>query len=252
MPSPTKPLFYIRVSSDKQTRGTSLQSQLDIINNYSRQRGWEVPHTDVYSEVASGRRPNQLTRDGALRELVQRARDEGRPIVVTSIDRLTRDLEIAEEIFDLGITIHEARHNDTISKERAISYLNRTDIERQKKLTSQQSTYQKKRERGETMGNPDISTVQQKGAKAVRNQADDFAKKVYPEISKHIETGLNLNQIAKKLNEESVPTQKGAQWSRNSVDNVIKRYNSLIAPEYTQTIFTPEVIEGDDMAGLFA
>ncbi|WP_290697448.1 recombinase family protein [Amphritea sp.] len=252
MSSLIKPLYYTRVSSGKQTEGTSLQSQLEIIDRYSRQREWDVSHADSYSEVASGRRPNQLTRDGALRELVQRAKDEGRPIVVARLDRLTRDLEVAVDIFDSGITIHEAENNDTINKERAISYLNRTDAERQQKRVSQQSAYQKKRDRGEIMGNPDILNAQQQGAKAVKNQADDFAKKVYPEISKHLETGLNLNQIAKRLIEEGVPTQKGAQWSRNAVDNVIKRYNSLVEPVHTQAIATPEIIEGDDIAGRFS
>lgn len=253
MSSLTNPLSYIRISTTNQSTGTSIESQLQVINEYVQRSGSEIPHGDQYIETASGRRPNQLTRDGELREVIQRAKSEGRPIVVTRIDRLTRDVEVAQEIFDAGITIHEAQNNDVISNARAISYLNRTDLERQKKQNSQQSAYQAKRERGEEMGNPDIQNVQKKGVDAVKRKADEFARKVYPEIEKHLQAGLNSNKIAKMLNEEGIPTQKGAEWSRNSVEGVIKRYNSQVLTEVRKGfVAAPSNIDDSDLVGQFA
>ncbi|WP_299200475.1 recombinase family protein [uncultured Amphritea sp.] len=219
------PLAYVRVSTKKQsTEGSSPESQFEIIDQFAGSHGYQINSNDRYMEVASGLRQRQLARAGALRDIVQRAIEEQRPIVVTRVDRLTRSVAVLKEIIDSGITIIEAEYNDTISPERAISYLNKTDRERQKKLNSQQIAYDRKRVRDEGMGNPDIAAVQKRAAAAVKSGADTFMRETFPLIEPLIEQGMNPNQIAKALNERGVPTPRGAPWSRNAVTNLIGRH----------------------------
>lgn len=219
------PLAYIRVSTSEQgIEGSSVESQFVVIDQYANSHQFQIEPGDRYIETASGRRLNQLTRAGDLRDIVQRAVEEQRPIIVTRVDRLTRSVDVLTEIYDAGITIIEAQHNDTISRERAISYLNRTDQEREKKLQSQQIAYDKKRARGERMGNPDIAAVQKRGAAAVKSGADKFMNDTFPLIEPLLKQGMNPNQVAKELNERGIPTRRGAPWSRVTVSNLIKRY----------------------------
>jgi DNA invertase Pin-like site-specific DNA recombinase len=223
------PLAYIRVSSTEQgIQGTSVQSQIEVINHYASSHQYQIEIDDYYQETASGLRPNQLTRAGALRTVVQRALEEQRPIIVTRIDRLTRSEEVLKQVFDAGIPIIEAQHNDTISWERAISYLNRTTQEREKKRNSQQATYARKRALGEPMGNPDIDKVRKKGTAAVKGKAEQFMKDTMPLIEPLLDQGMNPNRIAAELNKQDVPTLRGAPWSRNAVVNIIKRHEKAL------------------------
>ncbi|WP_067984242.1 recombinase family protein [Neptuniibacter pectenicola] len=223
-----RPLVYIRVSSKEQEGNTSIESQTSRIDEFASVHQLQIEPDDRYIEIASGIRQNQLTRVGELRQVVKRAIEEKRPIIVTHIDRLTRSIDVVNEIFDAGITIIEAKCNDTINRERAISYLNGTVIEREKKTENQQIAYDRKRAAGEPMGNPDIDSVQKLGAASVRSKADLFMQEMIPLIQPLLDQGMNPNRIAAELNNQDVPTLRGAPWSRNAVVNIIKRHEKAL------------------------
>jgi site-specific DNA recombinase len=90
-------LIYARVSSEEQSRGYSLQTQLEAIRNYCSQEGYQV--TGEYSDVHTG---TEIDRPG-INALLETA-DELRPdaVVLYDVDRLGREL-IVQAVLDQEI-----------------------------------------------------------------------------------------------------------------------------------------------------
>ncbi|GGO77626.1 hypothetical protein GCM10011348_07610 [Marinobacterium nitratireducens] len=183
---------------------------------------WLMNEEDLVIEVMSSR-DNLLKKNSKLRQVFELAKRTGRPVVVTRIDRLTRNLDAAQAFFDAGIPIFESQNNDFISERQAISYLNRCEEEREKKIKTTKKTFDEKRARGETFGNPNIREVQVNAAAQARNKADEFARQLYPELKTLRSEGLSYSAIAKRFNDEGRATRQGGKWSANTVKDYMDR-----------------------------
>ena len=61
--------------------------------------------------------------------------------------------------------------------------------------------------------------------KTQKNKADNFAKKHLPIIQKLKTQGLNLIEIANKLNEDGLTSRRGTSWTDQTVRQILKRLN---------------------------
>lgn len=83
---------YIRVSTGKQSdTGMSLDAQADAIRGEAARLSYDL--NEIYEEAASAYGPDSSRRSGLLQAL-KRASELGAPLIVPSIDRLSRDLSV--------------------------------------------------------------------------------------------------------------------------------------------------------------
>lgn len=86
-----KVVGYIRVSTKRQAeQGLSLDGQAEAIRQWAERHSYNL--LSIEEDDCSAHGPAGLARPG-LRAAIARARSEGVPIVVTSIDRLSRDVK---------------------------------------------------------------------------------------------------------------------------------------------------------------
>lgn len=222
----TNPIYYIRVSSrDQANEGTSLESQLIQLKRFANEHSLPFDDKHVFTEAKPGRK-NLLKRESQLEKAFNLAKETGQPFIVTRFDRLTRCKEVAEAFYDAGITIIESQNNDLITRNQAISYLNRCELERAKKIESNRRTLDAKKSKGERLGNPKIAQVQKRAVSTIKNQADEFAHAVYPEIKDLLNQGLSRTAIASYFNDSGKVTARGGKWSAATVGNILKRVES--------------------------
>ncbi|MFV1875612.1 recombinase family protein [Nioella sp.] len=97
---------YIRVSSKQQEReGDSLECQLDQIQAYASAKGAELLR--VFEDAASAFNSGSSTRPG-LCAAIDEALRVGVPLLVPSIDRLSRSLKDLTLLHQKGLSIHSA------------------------------------------------------------------------------------------------------------------------------------------------
>lgn len=122
MPSDKVKCFsYVRWSSEKQTKGTSLERQLAKTKEFAKKNNFEL--IELVDSGISAYKGNNIKK-GALGSFIQAVKDnvipKGSWLVVENLDRLSRQtpltaLSMFGEILELGINIHTATDNKTYS-----------------------------------------------------------------------------------------------------------------------------------------
>lgn len=205
-------LIYVRVSTDNQVEGASLDNQEARLIEQAEQRGyaWRV----VREEGASA---SDLKKRPLLRAALQDLR-EGRAqaLYAWSLDRVSRSAldflmifraSQAErwELFLLhsGAVDHSTPHGEAmLTMSAAFAQLERDLI----RLRTREALAQRKRE-GMTLGRPD------------RHPAA-----VVERVAQERRNGHSLRAIAAMLNAEGVaPSQGGKQWHASTVQAVLRR-----------------------------
>ena len=84
---------YIRVSTDEQVNGTSLDNQRKACLDYARSKGWELPVENIFRE--EGESAKIMDRPELLRLLDYCRHNKGKitHCIVWKVDRLARNLE---------------------------------------------------------------------------------------------------------------------------------------------------------------
>ena len=107
--APKAAIAYIRVSTQGQGRsGLGLQAQEDAIARFSRAEGFAVAET--FTEVETGKGADALERRRKLAAAIKAARKLKGPVIVSKLDRLSRDVH-----FISGLMAHCASFRRTRS-----------------------------------------------------------------------------------------------------------------------------------------
>jgi len=92
-----KVVGYVRVSTSQQeANSSSLANQSSLIREWAALHGHEL--LGIYKDVGSARASGSLVRRGDLQQAIEEANRESAVIVVTRLDRLSRNTEDAERI----------------------------------------------------------------------------------------------------------------------------------------------------------
>lgn len=100
---------YIRVSTDEQVNGTSLDSQRKACVDYANSKGYDLPVDNIFRE--EGKSAKVMGRTELLRMLEFCQKNKGRitHCIVWKVDRLARNLEyhtaIRAALAKLGIAL---------------------------------------------------------------------------------------------------------------------------------------------------
>ena len=212
-----KTVQYLRVSGQGQVNGEGFARQLDTIKTYCDSHNLIVSGTYMDNGV-SGTIFDRPELSKALFDL-----NEGDTFIFENMDRLARSIKVQEQIVDgfneRGITLISAV--DGIVKINA-----EADLQRQIKGVIFE--YEKKKIVAKLKHARDkikLETGKCEGAKSVletRPELIETVRSLYrkPRNSKR----LSSSKIARKLNEMNVVSFSGKQWTRDSVNNIIKKY----------------------------
>lgn len=227
-------ILYTRVSTTRQgIAGVSLDAQEQSLRAYCDGKGWGVDR--IYRDVVSGSGDIKIRRP-QLRDALQRAEDLQIPILVTSLDRLSRNTETIEYLSRTHkVEIISIGGGSGSDDEVVVGALGkqaqhvREEISRRTKEGLQQ-----RKAAGVLLGNrTNLPEAAKKGHAAVSAKAEARAEKLRPIIDDIIASGTNsINGIARELEARGISTDRGGKWQATTVRNVLKRLGRLDVPSH--------------------
>lgn len=226
----TKPaLAYLRVSTSEQGhRGNGLETQREAVGRFARAEGFAV--VEWITEVETGKGSNALARRPKLAEALKAARRLKAPVIVSKLDRLSRDVAFVSGLMvervpfivtELGMDVDPFvlhLYAALGQKERAlISSRTKEALQAVKRRLARQ---------GRKLGNPHptkLREAQRKGAASTRTASDRFAASVLPIVEGYTAKGLTVREVAEELNKRGVTTLRGGAWHASTVVKLRKR-----------------------------
>lgn len=217
-------LAYMRVSSEEQGKsGFGLLSQEAEIKAFARAAGYKI--TQWKSDVASAIGGDSLSRRPGLRDTIERAKRLRVPVLISRLDRLSRDTGELEDLahrFGIElISIREGKASDAL-----VLKVHGARIERETQMLSERTKtgLQRAKSQGRVLGNTkNLPDAQKKGAATNSRKAELRRLELMPVISEIRAAGLKTAAaIADALNERSVPTPSGKPWTGPNVRTILK------------------------------
>jgi DNA invertase Pin-like site-specific DNA recombinase len=214
---------YVRVSTAQQGRsGLGIEAQRAAIARFVEVEGFRT--AAEFKEVETGKGSDALDRRPQLAAAIAEARKRRCPIIVSKLDRLSRDVH-----FISGLMAHRVPF--IVSELGAdadpfMLHLYAALAEKERALIARRTkeALRAAKERGITLGNPRLDDVRDLAAEATRAHAARFAANVLPIVREIQAAGAtSLRQIAAALTARGVPTARGGTWSAPQVRNLLLR-----------------------------
>lgn len=218
---------YVRVSTEGQAReGVSLATQRERIEAYAKAKGLEL----VEILVDEGHSGKTMDRP-ALQTLLERCRAGGvGHVIVWKLDRLTRRtrhlLNLVEEVFLAGkIELHSVSESLDTSTPHGRFVLTLfgglAQMERELIGERTRAALAHKREHGQPTSHAPLGYRSNGRRNHMLAIPGELA--VVGRILDLWRAGTSYRAIAAKLNQDGVPTKRGARWHANTVRKVVTR-----------------------------
>jgi DNA invertase Pin-like site-specific DNA recombinase len=216
--------LYLRVSTQQQQRsGLGIEAQRTAIERFAAAESLLI--IAEYSEFETGKGADALDRRPQLAAALAAARTAKCSIVVSKLDRLSRDVAFVSGLMAQRVPFIVAelgRDADPF-----MLHLYAALAEKERRLIADRTTaaLQAKKANGAKLGNPtNLSVAGSLGRIAQAQVADEFATKLMPLVQAIQNAGaLTLEQIASALNGRGVRPARGGKWHRSSVRNLLAR-----------------------------
>jgi DNA invertase Pin-like site-specific DNA recombinase len=210
-------IAYYRVSTEGQGKsGLGLAAQQQAVNSYVGGVGGQI--LDSFQEIESGKNDERLE----LQKALSRCKASKSMLVIAKLDRLARNVSFIANLMESRIPFVAAdmphANKLTVHIIAAMAEYERDQISARTKAALKQA-----KERGQVLGNKNLSAVSRLGSKRNKTNADTFAQKVSPQIHQMSGAGMSLQSIALALNDQRVQTPRGGKWWATTVSNVLKR-----------------------------
>jgi DNA invertase Pin-like site-specific DNA recombinase len=217
-------IAYLRVSTQGQQRsGLGIEAQRTAIERFAAAESLLI--TAEYSEFETGKGADALDRRPQLAAALAAARRAKCSIVVSKLDRLSRDVAFVSGLMSQRVAFIVAelgRDADPF-----MLHLYAALAEKERRLISERTTaaLQAKKASGAKLGNPmNLCVAGSIGRIAQSQVADEFAKNLMPVVQAIGNAGaVTLGEIANALNGRGVRPARGGKWHRSSVRNLIAR-----------------------------
>ena len=223
-------IAYIRVSSEEQGQsGFGLQSQEAAIRGFAAAAGYRLKQ--VYREVGSvigktaGERPE-------LQRALKHARRNNWPLIISSLDRLSRAAEEIETIVSKPrLTIIDVKNGP--DADAIVIKTEAARIAEETKMLSERTKagLSRAKQQGKIFGNPrNLREAQRMGAEATQRNAQMRDAEIAPIILEA--HGSPPAEIAEELNRAGYRTPRGKPWSAANLRRVIRRiYSDAVEKE---------------------
>src|ERR1700716_1468369 len=215
---------YYRVSTQQQHRsGLGIEAQRASVRRFAEAEGMTL--IGEYVEAETGKGADALDRRPQLAAALSTARSAKCSVVVSKLDRLSRDVAFVSGLMAQKVPFIVAelgRDADPF-----MLHLYAALAEKERRLITDRTTaaLQAKKANGAKLGKPtNLCVAGSMGRIAQAQIADEFATKLMPLVQAIQNAGaLTLEQIASALNGRGVRPARGSKWHRSSVRNLLRR-----------------------------
>ncbi len=221
----TKSTFcaYLRVSTARQGKsGLGIEAQREAVNRFVRERAGKIIAPE-FVEVESGKHNDRPE----LAKAIKRCRLTGATLVVAKLDRLSRNAAFLMTLRDSGVNFVAAdlpeANTMTVGVMAVVAQHEREAISARTKAALAAA-----RARGKALGGlrdnaPDIASFQKQAVRAVQEKALAIAEDRRDVIEALVGEGLSMNAMAARLNDASVKTSRGKDWTATAVKRTLAR-----------------------------
>ena len=214
---------YLRVSTQRQQRsGLGIEAQRTAIERFAATEGLTI--VGEYTEAETGKGADALERRPELAAALAAARKTKCSIVVSKLDRLSRDVAFVAGLMAQRVPFMVAelgRDADPF-----MLHLYAALAEKERRLISERTraALQAKKAIGESLGNrTNLREAGSRGRATQVQAADQFAAGVLPILEAVRKAGaVSLTEIAAALNERAVRSSSGRQWHRSSARLILR------------------------------
>ena len=220
-------IAYLRVSTQRQQRsGLGIEAQRAAIERFAAAEGLTI--IGEYAEAETGKGADALERRPQLAAALAAARKAKCSIVVSKLDRLSRDVAFVSGLMAQRVPFMVAelgRDADPF-----MLHLYAALAEKERRLISERTraALQAKKVSGAKLGNSaNLLEAGLTGRAVQARSADQFAASVFPALEAVRRSGASsLAEIANALNARGVRASGGGEWHRSAVRNLLVRTRS--------------------------
>jgi DNA invertase Pin-like site-specific DNA recombinase len=219
---------YYRVSTQRQHRsGLGIEAQRAAVTRFGEVEGITI--IGEFVEAETGKGSDALDRRPQLAAALAAARSAKCCVVVSKLDRLSRDVAFVSGLMAQRVPFIVAelgRDADPF-----MLHLYAALAEKERRLISERTkaALAAKKASGAKLGNPsNIAAAGVCGRQIQIAAADQFASGLLPIIEAIRRTGATtLEAITRALNERGIRPARGPRWYASSVANLLSRANKL-------------------------
>jgi DNA invertase Pin-like site-specific DNA recombinase len=220
---------YLRVSTAEQGRsGNGLNAQREAIERFATIERFTV--TQWIEEVETGKGADALARRPKLAEALKVARKVKAPVIVSKLDRLSRDVAFISGLMAEKVPFVVAELGADVDP--FVLHLYAALSEKERKLIGNRTreALQALKRKGVKLGNPSrksLKAAAKVSAEVRQALAQSFADSMLPMIRGYQQSGLSLREIAEELNKRGVPTYRATgSWSATQLSRIQQRVRS--------------------------
>jgi DNA invertase Pin-like site-specific DNA recombinase len=210
---PTPIIAYIRVSTDKQGRsGLGLEAQRDAVARFAANESLEV--AGEFIEVETGKGADALDRRPQLAAALRKAKQIKAPIVVSKLDRLSRDVHFISGLMTKRVPFIVAALGKNVDPFMLHIYAALAEKERSMISERTRDALAKARQRGVVLGNPNVGKMNTEAAAARDAELKPILETIWD---------MPYREIAEELTDRKIPAPRGGAWNAMSVMRAMKR-----------------------------
>ena len=215
---------YYRVSTKQQQRsGLGIEAQKAAVARFTEAEGMQI--IAEYVEAETGKGADALDRRPQLAAALSAARAAKCPVIVSKLDRLSRDVAFISGLMAQRVPFIVAELG--ADADPFMLHLYAALAEKERRLISERTkaALAAKKASGSRLGNPtNASDAARIGRLTQQTEADRFAMRILP-IVHSIQSArpLGMVSIAQELNERGIRTARGGRWHASSVRNLMAR-----------------------------
>ena len=211
-------VIYRRVSTSEQGKsGLGLEAQASALARFCATEGFEIAAS--FDDVGSGKLGLE-GRPGLTAALAKAARLKC-PVVVSKLDRLSRDVAFISGLMARGVPFIVAELGADVDP--FVLHLFAALGQKERQLISQRTKDALAPMVGTgRLGNKtNLTEAQARGRAGNVAASAAFARRVLPLVGRLKVGGLSMNAIAGQLNASNMPTMRGGQWTAKAVSRVV-------------------------------
>ena len=219
---------YLRVSTQRQQRsGLGIEAQRATIGRFAEVEGLTI--VAEYVEIETGKGADALDRRPQLGAALAAARTAKCSVVVSKLDRLSRDVAFVAGLMAQRVPFMVAelgRDADPF-----MLHLYAALAEKERRLISERTkaALAAKKASSVKLGNTrNYAQAAASGRRIQTEAADEFASRLLPLLQAIRGTGATtLEQISSALNNRGVRSARGGRWHVSSVMNLLARTQQI-------------------------
>jgi DNA invertase Pin-like site-specific DNA recombinase len=207
-------IAYYRVSTDGQGKsGLGLEAQRDAVIRFAGSEGLEV--VGEFIEVETGKGADALEKRPQLSAALRKAKQLGAHIVVSRLDRLSRDVHFISGLMSKRVPFIVTQLGRNVDPFMLHIYAALAEKERAMISERTKVALRAAKGRGVQLGNPNVGKMNTEAAAA----RDAILRPILQEMWE-----MPYRDIAQELTNRNIPTPRGSDvWNAMTVMRVMKR-----------------------------